>query len=128
MVQANKNVVDNRDGTYTFTYDSSRFSPYADVNIPANTPFALSTSYVEISTLGEDRLWAELTLSDGTLEYPDIRSINDGGNVLEYDKPIVKIRLFMRTGSNLANVGDYIKFKELRINLGKDVLPYEDYV
>ena len=128
MVQANKNVVDNGDGTYTFTYDSSRFSPYVDVNIPANTPFVLSTSYVEVSTSGENRIWAELTLSDGTLEYPAIKSSSDGSSVLEYDKQIVKIRLFMRDGSNWANVGDYIKFKELRINLGEYILPYEDYV
>lgn len=127
MIQANTNIVDNRDGTYTFSRTDSRFSPYCNIDIPANVPFSFGATLVEVSTLNEYTLWAELVFADGTSEYPKVGNIeNSQLQVMKYDKEIVKIRFFMRDDKTV--IGDYITFKEAKLNLGNISLPYEDYV
>lgn len=128
IIQANTNIVDNGDGTYTFSRTDNRFSSYCNVDIPADVPFSFGATLVEVSTtLGENTLWAELTFADGTKEYPRVASTGSSQlQVMKYDKQIVKIRYFMR--ADKTSIGDYITFKEAKLNLGNIPLPYEDYV
>ena len=121
MSQAlNEQLVDNGDGTYTMTHNGGnyRFANNINIDIPLNIPFVFYAETVDGTSctfgFGSDTEWYSNTAS--TNSYVWIRTSTP-------EKPITKVRIFMTVGDD----GKYCKFKEPRIILGEELLPYTPY-
>lgn len=118
----NKNLVDNGDGTYTFTRTTDgwtgRFSADINTHIPAGVTVSikatsLSSEVVSIGFYDADGNSAGSSVStNGTLW---LRTFN---------KDVKTMKMYLRTESP---VGTYAKFSELQINYGSTAAPYKPY-
>lgn len=115
------NTIDNGDGTYTFKLNNAgdRFSNYCNVDIPAGVPFFIKIDKIEKTLNGN--FFIEINYDEGEPEYISIIDDSISGT---REKRITKIRFMVVYGQN--TVGQYIKFKNPKINIGDEKV-YEKY-
>ena len=124
----NECFTSNDDGTYTLTAldaTAARKSDFANVHIPANTPFYLATEIVENNTTNETIIFAEAILEDGTSQVIQTgRTWGGSYGPYTYEQPVEKIRLFLRnTPANQEQYvvpGDSMIIKDLKLNIGEE--------
>ena len=125
----NECFTSNNDGTYTLTAletsSAARKSDFANVYIPANTPFYLSTQIVENNTAKEVVIFAEAILEDGTSKIIQAgRTWNDAYGPYTYSQAVEQIRLFFRQTPSSEEPyvvpGDSMTIKELKLNIGEE--------
>lgn len=131
----NQCLVKNEDGTYTLRRTANdRFSGYISLNIPANTEIAFGVDVIEVKRAGNYKgfraIPTQIFYADGTHEtitsydnktYP---STTGNHHIRSFSKDIVKIRLFLQGDEE---IGDYITFKNMQIEIGAERTDYEPY-
>lgn len=127
------NLVDNGDGTYTFTKTGESreacYSNYQDIFIPKETVIYAAVNPIEVA-LTQKCLYIVCVFEDNTTELKPLITQANSTTYLPidtpfvFDKNIVKIGLMCTTTKNL--VGDYIVFSEPQVNVGGRY-EYQDY-
>lgn len=116
----NKNLTENN-GAYTLTRNESgeRFSEIAPIHIPANTPFRVSLKIID-STNSSGRLPLYFKSETGTTYYA---SLSTEYSCL-YNENITSIGLYLAANEE---IGSYITFSDMQIEIGDVTTRYEPY-
>lgn len=119
----NSQLVDNGDGTYTFTKHGGNFgertSAFCDVYIPAGVPFVMSVK--EVDSNFSNHLYSWIVFDDGTTDTYHAASAT---TCKTYDKAVVQVCFL---ANDFVLDGEYITFNEPKLTVGDDRV-YEKYV
>lgn len=116
----NNNFVESN-GVWTMTRNAgdSRFSDAAPIHVPANTPVTVSMNVVEYIKASKNVPFY-FTGESGTSYYG---STSDSFT-RTYSEPLIAIRFYLQS---TEEVGAYIKFEKLQVELGDVATEYEPY-
>jgi hypothetical protein len=126
----NDRLVDNGDGTYTFTkkgQNSLRFSNDCEVNIPIGTYIKITNEIIDYNTNSDkaDSFGIQFIGADNTGEktasfFPEKR-----GSSQYFTINVSKIRIY---ADGASSDGSYVKFKNFQIECGTAATEYEPYI
>jgi hypothetical protein len=126
----NNQLVDNGDGTYTFTKNGEsglRFANWANINIPKSTKVAVNIDFIEI---GLEPIESVLTIQFMTDDENTDTTIglapeNIPRSFYFSTKNLTKARFCL---SSKNKDGEYVKFKNFQLEYGTAATEYEPYI
>ena len=118
----NESLINNNDGTYTIWYNTSgRMSKILNVSIVSNTKVVMSYNMVDYN--GTEAANNSVKIFGQTADNSEIY-ITTNGSIKTITKDVKKIRIYQE---GAQPVGTYTKFKNLQLEEGETVTPYEPY-
>jgi hypothetical protein len=119
----NAQLVNNGDGTYTFTKtESGRFSATIPIYIPANKSFCMSANIIENTSATKEGIQLRFTNSEGEVGYGAVIKL---GSSAAFTKPVTAVQLYMQ---HTDADGAYIKFRDFQIEIKGSKTDYEPYI
>lgn len=119
----NANLVDNGDGTFTFTkIGNSRFSGSIPIYIPANKAFNMSAKILENTSLSPDAIQLRFTNSEGEAGYG---TLTKNGMQGALTKTATAVQIYLQ---HTDADGAHIKLSEFQITFGSSKKAYEPYI